>query len=121
MHAHVGTHRASVCRTKAVYAQYICLACQVRLFFGDTADVSESGLTELAAMYIGLQAIALDFSVLPKGWLPTPASVTCDAFDIFATAGSGKNVGRIRSLSYAPVIPPHGIKFLLLGNCTIAQ
>ncbi len=46
---------------------------------------------------VGSQTITLDFTVIPPSWLGLPniidGVVECNLFDIFATAGSGANVG----------------------------
>ena len=82
----------------------------------------------------GEQDIVLDFRSLPKQWLlgdgPADGSssadlgaVSCDLIDIFggANAGSGVSLGTHTGGFQAEQVPPHGSRFLLLGNCTTAK
>jgi hypothetical protein len=43
--------------------------------------------------------------------------ISCDVYDILATPGLGAALGRY-SGGWSAMVPPHGVKFLRLGNCT---
>ena len=72
----------------------------------------------------GAQRVALAFGTdFPRGWLLPDVGddelVECDVFDIFATpdAGQGAPLGRFQG-GWAAVVPPHGVRFVRVGNCT---
>ena len=79
----------------------------------------------------GAQSIALDLSLLPRSWLalaPVAAAapeggdvVSCDVFDILATPRAGASLGRHASDGWAPVVPPHGVRFVRLSNCSATR
>ena len=68
----------------------------------------------------GQQELSVDFARLPRAWLGPEVrphgSISCSAFDIFATAAQGKDIGRFDG-AFRATIPPHGVRFLLLSDC----
>jgi hypothetical protein len=83
----------------------------------------------------GAQQLTLDYSVLPAAWLGLPSSgtgsvdggggdgrggksVSCDLFDILATTHAGAALGHHPS-GWSATVPPHGVRFLRLENCTL--
>ena len=76
----------------------------------------------------GAQPIALNLSVIPRAWLGLAdrrgevadgdGVVSCEVFDILATPKAGKSLGRHADGGWAPVVPPHGVRFLRVENCT---
>lgn len=73
----------------------------------------------------GAQPIALDLSRVPRAWLGLGIAprvgaqvVSCDVFDVLATPKAGKSLGRQSGASWSAVVPPHGVRFLRLSNCT---
>ena len=78
----------------------------------------------------GAQPMRLEFSQLPRTWFidnpradvgKEPGPLTCDVYDVFATTKRGAVLGRFRNgWSTAPTspVPPHGIRFLRVGNCS---
>ena len=77
----------------------------------------------------GAQDMTLDFDLmLPRGWIlegSTPSGVTgvlsCDVSDIFGgvNASAAVPLGRSDGRFEAKAVPPHGSRFLLVGNCTM--
>ena len=87
----------------------------------------------------GTQTIRFEFADLPAEWLGLAASlddgrkmlesggrsigaaagagVSCEVFDIFDTAVAGKSLGTFKG-GWSAMIPPHGVRFLRVGNCT---
>lgn len=74
----------------------------------------------------GAQVIALNLSAIPRAWLGLSlqdrdgggGTVSCELFDILATANAGKSLGRRKGSAFAPVVPPHGVRFVRVSNCT---
>lgn len=74
----------------------------------------------------GSQPIVLNLSVVPRSWLGLPTAksnvvdsvLNCELFDILATPKAGASLGAHEDGAWAPVIPPHGARFLRLSNCT---
>jgi hypothetical protein len=75
----------------------------------------------------GAQDLTLDFDVLPAHWLLGQAhssesggGISCEVRDIFSgeTGKVGSDLGRFVGAFHAKEVPPHGSRFLLLGNCT---
>eukprot|EP01052_Picozoa_sp_SAG31_P062258 SAG31_NODE_21254_length_554_cov_0.782418_1_plen_90_part_00 len=73
----------------------------------------------------GAQSITFNTAHVPRSWLVSTSSggeggdILCDFFDIFDSPHRGKQVGRMSH--YSAIIPPHGVKFLLLSNCNIVE
>jgi hypothetical protein len=72
----------------------------------------------------GAQAVALNLAAIPRSWLGLQARagvpnalVTCDVFDILATPKTGSDLGR-HADGWAPVLPPHSVRFLRVSNCS---
>ena len=72
----------------------------------------------------GAQTIRLDLSQIPRSWLGLSAAaaeddgvVSCEVFDVLDTPKQGKSIGRHSGDSFAPMIPPHGVRFLRLSEC----
>ena len=76
----------------------------------------------------GAQVIALNLSAIPRAWLGLSlqdgagggGAVTCEVFDILATAKVGASLGRHAGSAFAPVVPPHGVRFVRVSNYTAA-
>ena len=79
----------------------------------------------------GAQRVALAFGDdLPASWLAAgelhlhhdadggAAELECDVFDVFATPGHGAPLGRFQG-GWAAVVPPHGVRFVRVENCTV--
>ena len=81
----------------------------------------------------GAQSIELAFDSLPRAWLlprgrgagydedragSSTHALRCVVFDIFATPRVGKALGTFTGSFVSSPIPPHGVKFLKLSNCT---
>eukprot|EP01046_Picozoa_sp_COSAG06_P017400 COSAG06_NODE_1181_length_10363_cov_10.391563_4_plen_204_part_00 len=78
----------------------------------------------------GAQAIELAFDSLPRAWLLGAGAaddeessggtqaLRCAVFDIFATPRVGKALGSFTGSFVSSSIPPHGVTFLKLSNCT---
>ena len=72
----------------------------------------------------GAQTVALSVAQLPREWLAVTAAaegqaaLDCDVFDIFKTPGKGGAVGRTSGGAWSATIPPHGVRFLRLSNCS---
>lgn len=89
----------------------------------------------------GALSIALDLSLVPRSWLGLSAlsgdkqqagssrvggrgsggTVSCNVFDILATPKVGASLGRYGGASWSAVVPPHGVRFLRLSNCSEAS
>jgi hypothetical protein len=89
----------------------------------------------------GARKIELAFADLPAAWLgitthqdehtdtvmlesggrsigrAASSGVSCELFDIFATANKGKALGTATD-KWSVVVPPHGVRFLRLSNCS---
>lgn len=73
----------------------------------------------------GAQVLSFSLEQIPRKWLTagrqaaggTGAQISCDIFDIFATAKQGKDLGRIKG-KWSATVPPHGVRFLRLSNCS---
>eukprot|EP01050_Picozoa_sp_SAG11_P006851 SAG11_NODE_551_length_8587_cov_6.916951_3_plen_172_part_00 len=70
----------------------------------------------------GAQTLTLSLTQLPRAWLTATIDVAvgleCDVFDIFATAGKGAAMGRTSGGEWSAMVPPHGVRFLKLSNCS---
>ena len=79
----------------------------------------------------GEQEMVLNYSAVPRSWLglhaapaPTsagtagPATISCDVFDIYATASAGASLGTHANGMWTAAVPAHGVRFLRLENCT---
>lgn len=76
----------------------------------------------------GAQTIALNLSAVPRSWLglrpraetnmPFDSVLSCDVFDILATPKAGASLGVHKDGMWVPLIPPHGVRFVRLSNCT---
>ena len=69
----------------------------------------------------GTQTLTLDLDLIPRSWLglsPSSAGVvSCEVFDILATAHVGKALGRQDGDGWSAVVPPHGVRFLRVSDC----
>jgi sialidase-1 len=76
----------------------------------------------------GAQSIALNLSAIPRSWLglaeepnvdsALESTLSCEVFDILATAKAGASLGPQKDSAWAPVVPPHGVRFVRVSNCT---
>lgn len=78
----------------------------------------------------GAQTLSFSLDQIPREWLLSSSdlassngegssasgSLSCEAFDIFATAQRGKSLGVVHG-TWSAVVPPHGVRFLRLSNC----
>ena len=77
--------------------------------------------------YGGAQPITFNFSVLPSAWLlgagsAPGAEVECALADVWTTAGKpGGTLGRFKESYLARDVPPHGVRFLMVSNCTASS
>lgn len=71
---------------------------------------------------VGAQLFEFYFNTLPHSWIGLTDNIngiekiSCDIYDIFATAAEGALLGRFTD-SWSATIPPHGVRFLRLSNC----
>lgn len=93
---------------------------------GSTCAVNETidaPCTDDPKLSVGAQPIALDYRKLPSAWFggavtgTAAEAMACDVFDVYATPGEGKHLGRFKSGEHAPTVPPHGVILLRLSNC----
>ena len=71
----------------------------------------------------GAQTLTLNLDQIPKEWLRVSEEAdmnitSCEVFDIFATPHTGVSLGRLSKFS--AVVPPHGVRFLRLSDCSSA-
>ena len=87
----------------------------------------EAPCDDNATASVGAQTVTLDFGLLPSQWLLAAGGEqqqqakglrSCEVFDVFATPREGATLGRMSS--FAPHLPPHGSRFVLLRGCTSA-
>ena len=81
----------------------------------------------------GAQTLTMAIDQLPRAWLAGAseaagaglggtqedrgaAELECEVYDIFDTPHKGKSLGRMAKFS--AVVPPHGVRFLLLSDCS---
>ena len=72
----------------------------------------------------GAQTLTLSTDQLPREWLTSSmqqarevgAPLVCDVYDIFAAAAKGAPLGRFSE--WSATVPPHGVRFLRLANCS---
>ena len=75
----------------------------------------------------GSQTVELQFAQLDSRWLglgvedgtgaaAAGGSVSCNVFDIFATAAKGKSLGRFTD-RFSAMLPPHSSRFIRLEDC----
>eukprot|EP00039_Didymoeca_costata_P021632 m.345013 g.345013 ORF g.345013 m.345013 type:complete len:671 (+) comp25672_c0_seq1:63-2075(+) len=70
----------------------------------------------------GMQSIELQFSLINASWLGLEHSqeaIQCHVYDIFATPQKGEDLG-VYTNSFQANIPPHGVRFVRLSNCSTA-
>ena len=78
----------------------------------------------------GEQSMTLKFASLgERGWLGKQVGdvdiglatgLSCEVTDVYGNGGAGAvSLGRFTG-SWTAVVPPHGVRFLLVGNCTTA-
>lgn len=98
-----------------------CLGCYLDADQPWTAPCDDN-----ATASAGEQTVEVLFSGLPPSWLglageaeasSDTTDISCDVFDVFATAKTGKALGRFTN-RWSAVIPPHGVRFLRLSKCS---
>eukprot|EP01052_Picozoa_sp_SAG31_P035684 SAG31_NODE_4340_length_3340_cov_3.282012_5_plen_160_part_00 len=93
----------------------------------------ECPCNDYANATFGAQSMTLKFSSLAiRGWLgkqmvtgladgDTAISVSCEVTDVYAHDGaSAASLGRFSGSWTDAAVPPHGVRFLIIGNCTTA-
>jgi hypothetical protein len=101
--------------TNSASSNYPCVGC-----FVDDDKPWLAPCDDNATASAGAQEVSLDFARLPGAWLGLAdnGTISCDIFDVFASAARGAALGRF-SGGWRATVPPHGVRFLRVSGCKV--